>query len=98
MTNKVFVDWSSDLFGPAGLAVTGPGELPNYGLIMGSVCFIVVVWRRRISLAETAAKWLNPRPQPRAFGPTQRRSLVKVDEPDPVVSPAQSVVDSETKV
>jgi hypothetical protein len=81
--------WSSDLRGRAGLAVTGPGEARHYALMMGSVCFIVAVWRRRISLMEAVGKWLDSRPKRRAFGPAQSSSPVNVGEPDPVVGQAR---------
>ena len=71
------------------MAVTGPGEAQHYGLIMGLVCFIVAVWRRRISLMETVGKWLNSRPKRRAFGPAQSSTPVNVGEPDPVVGQAR---------
>jgi hypothetical protein len=71
------------------LAVTGPGEARHYALMMGSVCFIVAVWRRRISLMETVGKWLDSRPKRRAFGPAQSSTPVNVGEPDPVVGQAR---------
>jgi hypothetical protein len=97
MKCEIFMHWSSDLLGRAGLAVIGPGKPQNYGLIMGLICFIAVVWRRRVLLMEIAVKSIHPRPEQPALGPAQSMALVKGDEPDPGLRHGQSLADFEAK-
>jgi len=95
MKSEIIMHGSSDLLGRSGLAVIGPGEPQNYGLIMGLICLIVAVWRRRVLLMETAGKSIHPRPEQPALGPAQSMALVKGDEPDPGLRHGQSLAEFE---